>query len=372
MIPFLFIALSPTSSVETAPSADTAAGVIAQKLRMKNRYTLRLRIEARTPTAPPPFESASSSTLHLWRDGNKFRVDYFDAQYTPQRLGHDSRSRRVTCENCERAGYGITTTILPDSPTVQPMVEFHRLGTRNFDVYCTHFDWRYFGLGNDRPCGYKHLQIGVEFPKFFKQAGVVTKTENRGDIPCLVAAVKTAKYDQSVWLSEREGFNPVYFEEVMRFDNVPDVRATKITWQQTAGGHYYPRTVKHNTIISVNSGKHASEEVITVTHADFDSPIDPAVFTLAGFGLNDNQAIGLPGLEHRDHPLWRNGKVDYSYTVRNQMEESSNSRPIEGGQSLPAAYPSQGNIALVVSIVAAVLAVATAVAAIVIRRRRAA
>ncbi|MBP3957256.1 hypothetical protein J8F10_18500 [Gemmata sp. G18] len=366
----IFLVLSPG-----AP-ADKAEAVVAQKSRMPNRYQLKLRVESRTPNAPPPLESSWDSTLHIWRDGNKFRVDHLDAHYTPPRPNHDSHDRRVTCENCEKEGYGIVTTVVRGSPPTLHTVEFVRLGTRNLDGYCTYFDWRYFGLSNDRPCGYPKLHIGSDFPGFFGRSDVQTRRENRGGVPCLVAAMsrKTGHLQQSVWLSEREEFNPVFFED--KFEVVggePESRTTEVSWQLTPGGHRYPKTVKHNTTISFNGAKYPGEEIVTVTHADFDSAIDPAVFTLAGLGLNENQAIGLPDLKPSERPLWRNGKVDESYTLGQYTADMLGPQTaVADGPKTVANYPAEGSTTLTVSIVTALLAVVTAVLAVVIRRRRAA
>ena len=377
----VFLSLAPCLAAENVSAVDRALGVIAQKAAMKNCYSLRLRIESRTPNAPAPIETAWASTLHIWRDGNKFRVDHLDAQYTPVRREYELGSRHVLCENCEEEGYGIVTVVKPGSPSsLLHKVEFHRLGTHNFDYYCTHFDWRYFGLSNDFRCLYPRLHIATDFPKFFGAADVTTKTENRADAPCLVAFRKSAALDQSVWLSERDGFNPVYFESKFVVGDAPETRTTEIRWQRTAGGHVYPRTVKHNTMVSIKGVKYPTEEVVTVTHADFDSPIDPKIFTLAGFALNENQAIGLPGLEPLDFPLWRDGKVDRSYTLKKRIEETTKKQPNNGqpdkGQSddqrPEAHYPTQANTSLVMGIVAAVISVATALCAIIIHRRRAA
>lgn len=369
-VPLALMALAPAAQPASPSPADRAAAVVAQKARMPNRYTLRLRVEGRVPGAPAPAESAWSSTLHIWRDGKKLRVDHLDAQYTPPRTKEDPRDRHVACENCEREGYGFVTTVLPGSPPVLHVVAFHRLGTWSFDRYCTGFDWRYFGLSNSGKCMYQHLHVAADYPKLFGQPDVLTKSEKRGGLPCLVASRKTDRLDRSIWLGERDGFHPVYFEEVIQVGGEPEARTTEVSWQRTAGGHLFPKRVKHNSIITLGDKKCAFEEVVTVTHADFDSPIDPAVFTVAGLGLNENQPIGFPELEPQDQPIWRNGEIDYSATERKQMEGR---QPVAlVGQAAPAPYPSQGNATLVVGIVAAVFGVGTAFAAVVIRRRRAA
>ena len=371
-VPLALLALAPAAP-DPPSLTDRAAEVITQRARMPNRYTLRLRVEVRAPNAPPPQETASSSTLHVWRDGNKFRGDHFDVQYTQPRASESPQGRRIGCENCEREGYGLTTTVLPGSPPVPHAVEFKRLGTWSFDIYCAGFDWRYFGLSNDPRCVYERLHVAADFPKFFGLPGVVTRAAKRGDLPCVVASRKLKTVEWSVWLSERDGFNPVFFEEKFEVKGEPESRTTEINWQPTAGGHHFPKRVKHNTMVTVGGVKFPTEEVVTVTHADFDSPIDPAVFTVAGLGLNENQAILFPDRELLDQPLWRNGQIDYSRTVGKQMAER-----MAGGQAAtvsnppaPAPYPSQSKFTLVAGIIAAVFAVGAAVAAVVVRRRRA-
>lgn len=370
-VPLALLTLASAAPPEPPSPADRAAAVVAQKARMPNRYTLRLRVEGRAPNVPPPAESAWSSTLHVWRDGKQFRVDHFDAQYTPPRLKEDPRDRHVACENCEREGYGLMTTVLPGSPPVLHLVQFHRVGTWSFDRYCTGFDWRYFGLSNASTCMYQHLHVAADYQKLFGQPDMLTRSEKRGGLPCLVASKKTDRLDRSVWLGEQDGFHPVYFEDVIQVEGVPEARTTEVSWQRTPGGHLFPARVKHNSIVSLDGKKLAFEEVVTVTHADFDSPIDPAVFTVAGLGLNENQLIGFPDLEPQDQPRWRNGEIDYSATDR-QRAEAGGRPAVLDGQAAPAAYPSQGNLTLIVGISAAVFAIGTAVAAVVIRRRRAA
>lgn len=368
LFPLALLALAPAAP-DSPSLADRAAAIVAQKAKMPNRYALKIRVESRVPNAPPPLESEWSSTLQIWRDGKKVRVDHFDARYTPPRPNHDPRDRHISCEDCERDGYGIVTTVVPGTPPTHHMVEFKRLGTWNFDYYCTGFDWRYFGLSNDGLCDYPGLHIATDFPKFFGLPAIVTRLDNRGVLPCLVASRKVAlnNVEWSVWLSERDGLNPVFFENKFEVMAKPESRTTELSWQQTAGGHLFPKRVKHNTMISTNGSKYPLEEVVTITHADFDSPIDPAVFTVAGFGLNENQVIGYPELDHQKQPRWRNGQVDYSETAGKQTLVAVNA-----GAAPPAAapYPTENNLSLIVGTVAGALAIGTAIIALVIRRNR--
>jgi len=212
-------------------------------------------------TRRPPLESAWSSDLHIWRDENKFRVDQLDAKYTPPRPKHNAGDRHVTCENCEKDGYGIITTIASGfSPSLRA-VEFHRLGARNFDYYCTHFDWRYLGLGNDRQCAYPRTAVAADFRQFFRPAWRSSLAPTIGGaIACLLVSSKRANSNRAVWLSERDGYHPVCYEDTFTIDGELERRTTEISWQQTAGGHLYPKTVRHNAIITVGGSNTLSKK----------------------------------------------------------------------------------------------------------------
>ena len=177
----------------------------------------------------------------------------------------------------------------------------------------------------------------------------------------------------SVWLSEREEFNPVYFEEKMIVNNVPEFRTTKIRWQKLNSGQIYPQSIQYNTKIQYGLDKvrHPQQYNMTMLHADFGSPIGPAVFTFAGFGLNENQLVLLPDVKPEDCPRWRNGKLDYDFTINKEMAKLAEEQPTVEKPRVSSAYPGQGNTALIISIATGVLAIVATIA-VVIRRRRAA
>ena len=341
---------------------------------MPNRYTLKYRIETSTPTAKPPDNSQANFTVQLWRDGNKFRVDSYDMTRTPAVPGDEDRPRHLSCENCEKEGYGFVTVIKdgPDGP--KHAVEF-RLGTYHFDSYCTHFDWRFLGLSNDSLCIYPKIKIAEEFVTYFKRSRLTVKREVREEQPCLVARhlYSDKGNGQSVWLSEREEFNPVFFEEKMFVNNVLELRTTKIRWQKLASGQLYPQSIQNNGIVGIGleNVRHPNQYNVTFLHADFGSPIDPAVFTFAGFGLHENQPVFLPDVKAEDSPRWRNGKLDYDHTLNKEMARLAKEQPAVEKSRASSAYPGQGNTMLIVSVATGVLAIAAAIA-VVIRRRRAA
>jgi hypothetical protein len=203
----------------------------------------------------------------------------------------------------------------------------------------------------------------------FEKEDVVVRSERLGEVSCLFTYRKAAKnnWELSVWQSERDEYNPVRFLEKFEVDGVPEARTTEIEWQQTPGDFLFIKHLKHNTMISVGGTKIACEEVVAVHHADFESAIDPTVFTVAGFGLNENQVIGYPELKAEDQPRWRNGKVDYSETAAKQAPAGNSAAP----QST-APYPVESNLSSFIGMIAGVLAVVTAITALVLRRRRAA
>ncbi|MFO0799500.1 MAG: hypothetical protein U0804_18685 [Gemmataceae bacterium] len=268
-------------------------------------------------------------------------------------------------------GFDIVTTVFPGTPTVQPMVEFNKRGARKQDNYCAGFDWRFFGLSNDGRCLYPGLQVGTSFPAFFRLPDLVTRSDRRDGVPCLVATWTKENLERSVWLSESVAFNPVFFMDRFEDKEKSETRTTEISWHRTPGGHLYPKSISHNSIITRGGGRYAFEEVTTISHADFASPIDPTVFTLAGLGLNEGQVIGLPGLKHEDCPVWHNGKLDPAYTVRDRDNERAKLLPVSTPSGPPAPYPTPSNAPWIVGVVAGVVAVVTGVAALVIRRRRA-
>ena len=372
LLAFLVSSVAPPDSPS---AADRAAALVAHKAKMPNRYTLKYRVESSTPTAKPPSNRQANFTVQLWRDGNKFRVDQFDATRTPAVPGDEDHPRHLSCENCEKEGYWFGTVVKEGPQGPNHAVQFHRMGTWSVDNYCTHFDWRFLGLLNDSPCTYSKIKIAEEFATYFKRSGLTVQPEMREEQPCLVARhLYSDKGDgQSVWLSEREEFNPVFFEEKMFVNNVPEFRTTKIRWQKLASGQLYPQSIQHNTIVGIGleNVRHPNQYNVTFLHADFGSPIDPAVFTFAGFGLHENQPVFLPDVKAEDSPRWRNGKLDYDHTLSKEMAKLAKDQPAVEKPRASSAYPGQGNTMLIVSVATGVLAIAAAIA-VVIRRRRAA
>ena len=196
-------------------------------------------------------------------------------------------------------------------------------------------------------------------------------SDKRNGVPCLVASrkieINNARW--SVWLSEGDEFNPVFFEEKYEVNGEPGIKTTEIEWQRATGGHLFPKRLKHNSKFTFHGTKSESEHLVIITLADFESSINPAVFTVAGFGLNENQVIGFPELEGKDEPHWRNGKIDYSNNAV-KPEIAAGGQPVAVGPLVSAPHPGQGNITGIIAIVAAMLAVVALIAAVVIRRKR--
>ncbi len=370
----LALLVSSAAPPDSPSAADRAAALVAYKAKMPNRYTLKYRVESSTPTAIPPSNKQANFTVQLWRDGNKFRVDQFDATRTPAIPGDEDHPRNLSCENCEKEGYWFGTVIKegPDGP--KHTVQFHRMGTWSVDNYGTHFDWRFLGLLNSSHGSYSKFKITEEFETFFRRSGLTVQHEVREEQPCLVARhlYSDKGNGQSVWLSEREEFNPVFFEEKMFVNNLTEFRTTKIRWQKLSSGQLYPQSIQYNTIVGIGleNVRHPHQYNVTFLHADFGSPIDPAVFTFAGFGLNENQVVLLPDMKAEDCPRWRNGKLDYDHTLNKEMAKLAEEQQAVEKPRASSAYPGQGgNTMLIVSVATGVLAIAAAIA-VVIRRRR--
>ena len=370
LLPYALLAL-----LVNDPLPTNAGGVftklVASKLNMRDSYHVRLRVESRRP--PPSDTALWVYTAEIWRSGDKFRIDLFDADSEPFRPGQPGhKSRDVTCQNCERPGRILMTTIYPGQPAVTAMVGFQTSPGLSPMYTTLNIDWRFLGLCNNPLSLYQDIQMTEGYRQLASNPKLHTSQQVRGGSQCLVASLGPAgQFD--VWFDEANRFNPVLHSSRHKDGQVPGARlTTEVAWKSTPGDHLYPSRVAH-TFKEGDSLRH--EEVLTVLDADFHNPVDPAVFTLAGLGLNNNQQVGFPELKPEDQPRWRDGKVDYSLSARAVIEaaraEAGRNGSVPTPRPAPAApYPDNGDSKfLVLGIASGVMALAS-LAVLVYRRRR--
>ncbi len=341
--------------------------VIRQKNAMKESYHLDFKFEGKDPHTAPGLTKAQSFSARIWRSGNKLRVDVSDRKQDNHVDERYSAARHVICVNCEREHHFISTTIDPDSSPITSLVEFKPLKSGHPDIYGLDLDWRYLGLSNTRLAVNQRLEIAKGYGELKANPTLRVDTEVRGGVRCSVSTVTNGAISRT-WFADPARGNPILFETTWEKDGKAKRHATEVKWQSTAGGHMYPQIVKNVQLVD---GVVHHEEQITVTHADFHTPVDPAVFTLAGLGLKDNQPVAYPGLDLSRMPRWRDGKADESLSDEAQRRAQGSGWPTDVvASSVAAAYPTESRTPLILSIVSGTLAVAALVVAFLYRRRK--
>jgi hypothetical protein len=358
---------------ETRPDFITnALSVLANKRKMPDRYSITFREEASLSNAPQGVESRWTAMLRIWHEGNKHRVDHYDAEYTPQRPGHIRGLRHVACINCERDHHAVITQILPQTA---PNAASHAVEVRPYrnikevDYYNSYFDWRFFGMMNAGRVVYTDRNAVADYESFLRRPKLTFSQKLRDASPGILAEFKANTNEASVWMSEQHEYNPVYFRFSATHNNKPILRSTEVAWQKIEGGYWFPKTVKNNSSVTIGVNDCQLEESITILHVDFHNPIDPSVFTFSGLGIHDGQPLSRPNVTTLDMPIWRNGTFDPSDTVRNRELEQQNAST-SSEPPPPPAYPTRSNTPLVMAAITGGLSILLAIVAVVVHRRR--
>ncbi|MDY3558269.1 hypothetical protein R5W23_004964 [Gemmata sp. JC673] len=345
--------------------------MLAQKLEMKSDYALRFRFESRMPSAPEGSRRKWAYTAAIWRSGDKLRVDVFDREADPAGDESSTRGRHVTCRNCERQNYLLVTTVLPGAPKVTHQVEFHDPKTQPTDYFVNDMDWRLLGFCNARLAVYSKIPIAQSYRQLVADPLLKTSEQKRNGTPYLVTTIEKNKNEGSIWFDARTQSGPVlhtFTGDASKKGAMKHV--TEVSWQKTAGGNMYPEKIKHT---EHTDGALTYEEIITVQHADFDTKIDPTIFTLAGLDLNENQPIGYPDLTPGKWPIWKGGRADPSLSAFAQAQAASAAQNgvVEPEPIAPvAAYPVQSSTPLIVGLVSGGMSVTALGLAAIYRRRK--
>ena len=338
---------------------------------MRESYSLRFRFESRRPGAPEGSRKWAY-TAAIWRSGDKLRVDVYDRESDGAADEQSRRGRHVTCRNCERENYTLVTTVLPAPPGTTHIVEFRDSRSQLSEYFVPDIDWRFLGLCNAPLATYNKIPITQSYRERMANPLLRTSEQDRNGGRCLVAEIKRDKGLSSIWFGLKEKYNPVWHKSESESGGTASLLTTEARWHETAGKHLYPERITHT---SLRDGALYYQEIITVQHADFDSPVEPSVFTLAGLGLNENQPIAYPNTDAGAWPVWRDGRADPSLSRRAvaQAAQAEGNGPVDPGAQNPppvAAYPVSGNTSLVVGLAFGALAVVALALAVRHRRKR--
>jgi hypothetical protein len=240
--------------------------------------------------------------IEVWRDGDKQRTDHtiFDTNSTQNAI----IERRLYCRNCERSGYALSTTVLPKQKGIMG-VKFTKI-TPEFDkTDDSRMDWARLGMLNKGLSGYlqnppDHLLLFMSKHPSLK---LEEKTYDKANTYVLTVSANTGY--TSCYLRPDLGMNPVYFVTGSSKSGLSS--KTTIDYQQVSG-QWYPKHI----VYAVGEGALESvREEITLKTVELNTPIDPTVFTLAGFGLKNGTPIEYPEIKSRDaQPIWNNGQID--------------------------------------------------------------
>jgi hypothetical protein len=256
----------------------------------------------RTKYAQRDGELSSLIQIEVWRDGDKQRTDYTNLE------GNSPHSvigeRRLSCRNCERAGYTISTSILPKNKGIMGL-KFTKI-TPEFDKDDdSRMDWTRLGMLHTGLSGYRKDPPDYALTFMSKHPSLKLEEKTYDKANTYVLTVSAMSGSTSCYLRPDLAMNPVYF--VTRSSKGEAVSKTTIDYQQVSS-QWYPKSVLY--VLGEGPLESVREE-ITLKTVELNSPIDPTVFTLAGFGLKNGTPIEYPEIKSRDaQPIWNNGQID--------------------------------------------------------------
>ncbi len=321
-------------------------------------------------SASAPCE-ANSGIKQIWRSGTKYREDstLVSSGRTPPHP--NIGERRVHCLNCERDGHLIATTICQNS-RLSTIVTFPKINEmKSSDILG--IDWAYYGchsgwLGSNRG----DPVLGV-FESMKSEPGWTVTRKRRDGFDCIVASNQKDSWTTSVWLRPDLGMNPVYIDKrTAAPDNkYPTVIENVIEYTIVGKNLYYPSKVVYAYSFD---GRQIRKATTTLSDIQFANPINPSIFTLAGLGLQEGQAIVYPEIKDmRDAPIWRNGKVDKDWTIgKEQLTTLAQATSeVAAPEKVLAPFPDQRRDPLlyVFAGIAGILSAVVIVYALVTRRR---
>jgi hypothetical protein len=359
---------------------DGILKMLSQKSQLNDSYHIIYLKTIRVKTIDSfPITQTQHCRVELWNTPKKSRCDV----YILPELSSDfsTQKRNITCENCVRNGYWISTTVNPNLADSPHVVNFRDLKQLRVDSQSTRFDWRFFGLVNTHQAGYLTNNSSVLLKEICNSSSCVFS--NSKDSPDILELQK--KSGQTLFnavFTASTDFHPSKMTTTYKQDSHDLIQTSDITWGKINNITFYPQTFAHK---KYQSGTETLSEKIEIHLADFINPVDDSVFTLEGMNLNDGQFIGYPELKRVDYPRWKNNKIDLSYTLDMHNADafaegkialppevpnksfSQQKPPEQSGNYEP---PASSKLPLVIGIVTGVLALLALGYSVIQRRRR--
>jgi hypothetical protein len=308
-------------------------------------------------------------TVEVWSKGSLFRSDEDRRGGALDEGGVGGR--RISCRNCERKGYTLST-VQGGLPGTVFQVQFTPLNNSVVDATDgLRFDWMRLGLLHGDIPMYLREPADSTLHSFSKSQGVVQEVDHEGH-RCLAIRVTTKSGDvRRSYFRPDLGMNPVLFADDISRGGMKFRQETKITYKKYAGVDiWFPKTVSH---IRTQGDKTILSESIVIDQAELNTSVADNVFTLAGLGLDFGQPVAFPELKSaNDHPTWGKDGLDWKQTIGKSTREAYEQAMRQTAPPPPTPDNSPSSNRRLYYTCALVLAsTAIWIAAVLVRRRRA-
>ena len=282
--------------------------VVQQALGARDSLTQNYHLVLAVTTALPDRYDKQVYTLEVWVKGPLVRTDLTRHENTSDKASVGTRM--VVCRNCERTGYGLTTTTGLTSSRSQ--VSFYPLGDKYFEAVDTFkVDWRRLGQLHGCLTNYARDPADSSLRFVLQVGGEAREVEEDGAVCYALGVPSKTGYGYRCLFGPQVGMNLVKYDDAS--DNQQFKKSTAVTYSKTAGGVWFPKTITHNR---TRAGSEMLREQVVVETAELNTVVPDRVFTLAGIGLDYGQSVAFPEIKNNaDYPTWSEGKLDTVNTV---------------------------------------------------------
>ena len=289
---------------EAVPPAQSEALALRQR-----RAIQRIDIVYTTVESALHRGETVTALIHTWSDGEQLRRDRTLTNVPAEPALVAARS--IRCRNCERMGWGIDATALPNFG-----VEFAPLTDKNFSGPG-------MKIANPRVFGYiPELLVATgdnridQFVGAGGRSNVRTRPETLDGVECVrIDSDGPGDFTDSVWLAPSLGHTAM---KARRETN--EKNGTRTAWTVVSSdvrkvgdsGLYYPYKIIWEQ--GPTSGKLNYRNEVDVKSVTINEPIPPETFKLGGLGLPDGFYVSVP--ERGKSGYFRNGVIETSKRSR--------------------------------------------------------
>jgi hypothetical protein len=294
-------------------SDDIKSLVLSESVRLRHSMPLQYHIRLSILTTKSSPSRIQMRNVSIWRLRDKYRCDVSivsDSQ-DPESDG----SRDITCRNCDRSGYAIQTRC--GNSSYRAVANFIPIDADFDKKDAWHIDWRGLGLLGEEIESYSSMPMSARHDFFVKSKNVSVTDLNLEGSDCKLISHKRVEdrqnryYQSETYYCKEFNLNPI--KHSVSSDQYGMSAATEIKYQLLHGKYWYPLSLRTER---KSGGQQTSEQIITIVHADFITPVNDRIFSLESMSLDNNQPIAFPEYKSiKDFPVWRNGKLDKKFTV---------------------------------------------------------